>query len=111
MKEPKIEKLEQPLLNLKTNPEEATTAMVKIEGPDWLEHQENWIRNLKSTEHTLKGALEWLASNPSDDSFVVYGLGGNHRYYVDSDGTIRFSSRHSLPKYAEMAEELGFKVQ
>ena len=51
---------------------------------------------------------EWsLSSNVGP---AIYGNGGFNRYFVYSDGTIRFSAGHASNEVRNLASELGFKV-
>ena len=113
MEQPKIETKEKLPLNLKTNPEETLEAMGRIEGNQFLEDQKEAVKR-GDLSYTVPGALRWLnGEGPNDtggESYIVYGLGGMHRYYVREGGSIRFSERHSLPKYIEQAKKEGFEV-
>ena len=42
---------------------------------------------------------------------TIYGLGGQHRYYLRPDGTIRFSTFHmGFKDVSKDAESLGFII-
>lgn len=43
-------------------------------------------------------------------SWVIYGLGGFNRYYVQANGNVRFSEFHSSKDHQERAAALGFEV-
>ncbi|OGM98329.1 MAG: hypothetical protein A2915_04460 [Candidatus Yanofskybacteria bacterium RIFCSPLOWO2_01_FULL_41_34] len=105
--EKSVETKDRPPINLKTHPDETMAAMIEIEGPDWIEHQKNWSSN------TLSGAIAWLRGEGENDtggsSYIVHGLGGMNRYYVDEDGSVRFSRSHASPKDIALAESLGFQ--
>ena len=101
--------------------------MVHITDPDFFnkvaklegERYATEARNAQPTELSFNGALTWLDTEdfspdpgeeycPTDNVFRVYGMGGWNRYYVQSDGFIRFSKFHSSAEKHLLAMDLGF---
>ena len=108
--EPIIEIKEKLPLNLKTHPEETLAAMRRVEPEGWETQQENWQTN------TIQGALRWLRGEGPNDTggsggYIVFGFGGHNRWYINEDGSIRFSRRHSGSTSLSRAETEGFNIQ
>jgi len=107
----KLESKEGPALNLKTNPEETLNAMRRVEPEDWEKSQENWKTN------SIQGCLRWIRGESEEresvggGAYILYGFGGHNRWYVDRDGSIRFSKRHSRQSSLKQAEIEGFNIQ
>ena len=86
----------------------------ELEGETWVDQQ----KVSPSRRLALNGAVQWLNEytpdyddeKPTDAMFTVYGAGGWHRYYVQSDGYIRFSKMHAARKNATLADQLGFII-
>ena len=93
--------------------------MVQLEGEQWRTEETEWLRGGpyrgENTFHRVE--LYWVAFNEiGDDCWfdsnktIIFGGGGWNRYYVDRDGTVRFSRRHSCEPLITKAITLGFKV-
>jgi hypothetical protein len=119
-------------LNLLKNREDVFAALELMEGRFWLaEELRATIRNNARKDCcSLMGALEWLETrgglvpgfnpdglhyfdfNPSM-SYCIYGDGGYNRYFVKTDGSVRFSAGHAKYPSKETikkAKDLGFDV-
>lgn len=88
----------------------------QVEGKAWL-HMQELAQKRGDLSYTVFGAWDkWLSPDrdPEYFSYVIYGDGGVHRYFVRSDGHIAFSRRHSYPvgkNYREIAERVGFDIE
>lgn len=87
------------------------TKMTKLEGEDWCTYQYQHERDEYSFFFAARywfdfsdGGKDWFDSNKT----ILYGAGGFHRYYINEDGTVRFSHRHALPDAIAKALSLGF---
>lgn len=105
--------------NLLTHQEETIQAMAKVEGEAWLNDQKRSLAK-KDLELTVYGAIknlkEWPAPKEGEEVFSIaeiYGGGGTSRWYVMTDGTVRFSPFHDRVEprtKTQKAQELGFKM-
>ncbi len=90
-------------MNLLTNREAVINALIEMEGSDWYErHQPSW------KENSIDGALA-EATSREDNRGIIYGVGGWHRYSVDSNGNVRYIESKGKVEAAK-AKELGFKL-
>lgn len=118
-------------LNLLANKEDVFAALELMEGRFWLEQQFR-ATGRKSERNdccSLVGAIEWLETrggllpgyNPKGEhyfdldpnmSYCIYGDGGIHRYFVKTNGDVRFSAGHALRggQSVQKAKDLGFDV-
>ena len=106
--------------NLLTHPEETIEAMAKVEGEAWLNDQKRSLAK-KDLDTTVYRALEKLKEagdlSSEEEPFSiaeVYGGGGTSRWYVMTDGTVRFSPFHDKVEphsKTQKAQELGFEMQ
>ncbi len=120
-------------MNLRTNPMGTVEAIARIEGPAWLAHQQELSEEVSRIEpatrqdiervahESVVGAMEKLASRdmPENHPRKIYTINGRvgHRYYVFSDGSVRFSARHESEQdtpergeYLAMVRQLGFEI-
>jgi hypothetical protein len=107
--------------------------IAKVEGPDWLIHQQRFggtrngfdsvLEEWQKINAMMSKDLAAFAANKGMDaqdaydmhslksetlSDTIYGAGGYHRYIVRYDGEIVFSRYHSRPVRIEDAERAGF---
>jgi hypothetical protein len=91
-------------LNLKTNKDDVLTALELMEG-DWILRQKG--------NYSIAGAVDWLNENPEEGFYTIYGSGGYNRYFVYSNGDIKFSAYHAeYPKKetVKKAQDIGFQI-
>ena len=117
-------------MNLLADPEAVISAMARIEGPAWLELQDRLGQRLadegivepaavEETAHDsviaamdhLRGLGEIDLQTPPHRIYTVYGNGGVNRWFIYSDGTVKFSESHAQsPEHLAKAKELGFEI-
>ncbi|GEM_PF-2699487 len=91
------------VMNLLTNRQAVIDALIEMEGRDWYErHQPSW------GENSIDGALA-EATSRKDYRGIIYGVGGWHRYVVDSNGNVRYIEDKGEVE-APKAKALGFKL-
>lgn len=94
-----------PRMNVLTNLDGVTSALVQLEGADWFEGQ----KDPKWRNSSIETAV---ANSKLGKTSVIYGRGGNRRYPVDEKGEVSFRSKTGEGKRDdEMARSLGFKVE
>ena len=97
--------------NLLECPQETIQSMAQIEGPRWMQLQEDIQEgraNPAERNNSVQEALERLASG---ERTVVYGAYGMNRWYVGEDGSVAFSRSHAASDDAlRKARELGFEI-
>ena len=103
-------------LNLLTTPDfQLEAAFDKVEYPGFFRYSMN------SDQVSLKVVFEIFECMMDKDAFedypdcisigpAIYGGGGGHRYFVYTDGRIRFSKGHASFEAQELAKELKFQV-
>lgn len=100
--------------NLKTHFEETLAAMMHVEGDTWKHQQDEYVVKGMLT-NTLEGAKRWLEEKGKNDTggtaYILHGFGGSTRWYIDADGSVRFSAKHSGSKKLEAAKMEGFQIQ
>ena len=91
--------------NLKSHPEEALAALVRVEGEQWKLMQKGWSSN------SVDGVIAWLNDGEEKQpysSYIIFGASGMNRYRVDVEGNVIFLKSHGKP---EKAAAEGFRVE
>jgi alpha-tubulin suppressor-like RCC1 family protein len=97
--------------------------MAELEGDAWRRDQEG---RRSGRPHSVNVALtaweekqrdfaqdenvDWRDLLENRASVEIYGEGGNNRYVVGADGTVRFSAWHARAEVAAKALALGFEL-
>ena len=93
--------------NLFTNYETTIEFMKVIEGPGWLEDQEN----MGGAKNTFEHIMNWLKDpNNNQEITTLYGNRGANRYEIYRDGSVKFLSHFSTAKTLERAKNLCFPI-
>jgi hypothetical protein len=94
--------------NLITNYELTLEFMKAIEGPGWLEDQEN----MGSAKNTFKYITEWLKTADKNGlGEILYGWGGGDRYLIRPDGSVAFLSHFATERTLRRAKNLNFPIE
>lgn len=98
--------------NILTHYDDTLRAISLIEGEGW-----TWCQETEGqTMHSARNAIVLWNRDHKDPSaadtslFTIYGSGGFNRYFVYTDGSVKFSAGHGSKKDGERASRLGFKI-
>lgn len=124
------ERRERPRRNLLDDAVETVGAMAQVEGPQWMTEQDAVQERLDEdrvsdpvaveeiAHNTLAGALAHVLELDTPDLagdphkvYTIYGRGGLNRWYVYSDGSVKFSESHAQShEHIGTARQLGFEI-
>lgn len=90
--------------------ERVKAALKELEGPDGDRIAQQVFD--KFSKEVYPRLVELIDEGEEDPrvQVCIYGSGGMHRYFLDQDGILRFSSYHALPDEVDKAKSLGFEI-